>query len=66
MDSRSYPKTEDAYLVLNMFYLDLFVLYFLYTLRSELRAAFLDNLVHNDYQKEVNWMMSRTLEISCI
>lgn len=43
--------------------MNLVVVYCMYSLRRELRRSFIENLENNDLQRELNWMMTRTLEI---
>ena len=63
ISTSKYPIAEDAYAALNLIALNIFVVYFMYSLRQDLRQAYRENLSINDQQKETNWMMSRTLEI---
>jgi hypothetical protein len=65
LNTSLYPRTEDAYTVLNLLLLNGVVVYGMFSLRHELRAAFVNNIVNNEFQREVNWMMTRTLEINC-
>lgn len=64
IETSSFKKTQDTYTVLNLLLLNASVYFFIWFMKRRLRLVYLDNLRNNKLEKEVNWMMSRTLEIN--
>lgn len=58
-----YPNVEQAYFILNIFALTYFIFAAIASLRSELQIAYIQNFITNIDEKEVNYMMLRTVEI---
>ncbi len=63
INTHEYPKTEDAYIAVNLLVINVIVVYCMYSLRIQVRNAYIDNINNNENQREINWMMTRTLEI---
>jgi hypothetical protein len=64
IDTSKFSKLEDVYQLVNMAILNCSVYVFIWLMISKLRRVYIENLRNNKSQKEINWMMSRTLEIN--